>query len=106
MPSVAETQGLERVSMYPKSTKYGRQNPATARRNSEEQLILWRAAWADTVNGCLERSGHEERVDHRSHAERGLDEQPTILNQLDCTGNHGVVRWNSALHLWNLCSKS
>ena len=77
-PSVAETQGLERVSKYPKSTKYGRQNPITARWNSEEQLVLWRAAWADTVNRCLERSGHEERVDHRSHAERGLDEQPTI----------------------------
>ena len=77
-PSAAEAQGLERVSKYPKSTKYGRQNPITARWNSEEQLVLWRAAWADTVNRCLERSGHEERVDHRSHAERGLDEQPTI----------------------------
>ena len=77
-PSAAEAQGLERISKYPKSTKYGRQNPITARWNSEEQLVLWRAAWADTVNRCLERSGHEERVDHRSHAERGLDEQPTI----------------------------
>lgn len=77
-PSAAEAQGLERVSKYPKSTKYGRQNPIAARWNSEEQLVLWRAAWADTVNRCLERSGHEERVDHRSHAERGLDEQPTI----------------------------
>ena len=77
-PSAAEAQGLERVSKYPKSTKYGRQNPITARWNSEEQIILWRAAWADSVNRCLERSGHEERVDHRSNAERGLDEQPTI----------------------------
>ena len=39
-PSAAETQGLERVSKYPKSTKYGRQNPSTARWNSEEQLVL------------------------------------------------------------------
>jgi hypothetical protein len=77
-PSVAQTQGYERVSKYPKSTKYGRQNPISECWNSEDQLILWRAAWADTVNRCLERSGHEERVDHRSHAERGLDEQPTI----------------------------
>lgn len=77
-PSVAEAQGLERISKYPKSTKYGRQNPITARWNSENQLVLWRTAWADTVNRCLERSGHEERVDHHSHAERGLDEQPTI----------------------------
>ena len=30
-PSAAEAQGLERVSKYPKSTKYGRQNPVTAR---------------------------------------------------------------------------
>ena len=77
-PSAAEAQGLERVSKYPKSTKYGRQNPITARWNSEEQLVLWRTAWAETVNHCLERSGRDERVDHRSHAERGLDEQPTI----------------------------
>ena len=26
----------------------------------------------------LERAGQEERIDHRSHAERGLDEWPTI----------------------------
>ena len=77
-PTAAEAQGLGRVSKYPKSTKYGRQNPITARWNSEEQLVLWRAAWADAVNLCLEHTGHEERVDHRSHAERGLDDQPTI----------------------------
>ncbi len=77
-PSQAEAQGLERVSKYPKSTKYGRQNPVSARWNSEEQLVLWRAAWADITNRFLERVGSQERVDHRSHAERGLDEQPTI----------------------------
>ena len=76
--SQAEMQRLDRVSKYPKSTKYGRQNPITAYWNSEEQLVLWRATWADAVNRCLECSGHEERVDHRSHAKRGLDEQPTI----------------------------
>lgn len=26
----------------------------------------------------LERYGHDERIDHRSHAERGLDEQPIV----------------------------
>ena len=77
-PSAAETQGLERISKYPKSTKYGRQNPITARWNSEDQLIFWRATWADMTNQFLERTGSQERVDHRSHAERGLDEQPTI----------------------------
>lgn len=77
-PSAAETQGLERISKYPKSTKYGRQNPITARWNSEDQLIFWRATWADITNQFLERTGSQERVDHRSHAERSLDEQPTI----------------------------
>mgnify|MGYP005799040119 FL=1 len=77
-PSEAEKHGYERVSKYPKSTKYGRQNPISERWNSEEQLVEWRKAWADAANRYLERYGYEERIDHRSHAERGLDEQPTI----------------------------
>ena len=77
-PSEAEKHGYERVSKYPKSTKYGRQNPISERWNSEEQLVQWRKAWADAANRYLERYGHEERIDHRSHAERGLEEQPTI----------------------------
>ena len=77
-PSEAEKHGYERVSKYPKSTKYGRQNPISERWNSEEQLVQWRKAWADATNRYLERYGHEERIDHRSHTERGLDEQPTI----------------------------
>ncbi len=77
-PSAAEAHGYERASKYPKSTKYGRQNPVSERWNSEEQLVLWRKAWADVTNLYLERNGNEERIDHRSHAARGLDEQPTI----------------------------
>ena len=77
-PSQAEIQGYERASKYPKSTKYGRQNPISERWNSEDQLVLWRAAWADVTNRFLERTGIQERVDHRSHVARGLDEQPTI----------------------------
>lgn len=77
-PSEAEVRGLERADKHPKSTKFGRQNPITERWNSDEQLVLWRSAWADTVNRALEHSGIEERIDHRSHAERGLDEQPTV----------------------------
>ena len=76
--SAAKEKGYERVSKYPKSTKYGRQNPIAERWNSEEQLVLWRAAWADVTNCHLETAGHEERIDHRSHADRGLTEQPTI----------------------------
>ena len=35
-------------------------------------------AWADGSNRYLERAGREERIDHRSYADRGLTEQPTI----------------------------
>ncbi|MDE7302136.1 MAG: MobA/MobL family protein [Oscillospiraceae bacterium] len=77
-PSVAEAHGYERVSKYPKSTKYGRQNPVVERWNSDEQLVLWRKAWADINNKYLSRAGVDETIDHRSHADRGIDEQPTV----------------------------
>ena len=77
-PSEAEVRGLERVSKHPKATCYGRQNPISERWNSEDQLVAWRAAWADVVNRALKREGVEDRIDHRSHAERGIDEKPTV----------------------------
>ena len=77
-PSQAEQQGYERASKYPKSTRYGRQNPITERWNSEEQLLIWRKNWTDINNLYLERKNLDERIDHRSHKERGIDEQPTI----------------------------
>ena len=77
-PSEADTIGYERVSKYPKSTKYGRQNPITERWNSDEQLIKWREAWADVTNRMLAEKDIDERIDHRSFKERGITEQPTI----------------------------
>lgn len=35
-----------------------------------------RARWAELTNAALERAGQTARVDHRSHAERGLDVEP------------------------------
>ena len=77
-PSAAQAQGYEQASKYPKSTKYGRQNPISERWNSEEQLLAWREAWAAAANRYLELAGHAERIDHRSHAARGLEERPTV----------------------------
>ena len=77
-PSQAEQQDYERASKYPKSTRYGRQNPITERWNSEEQLKIWRKIWADISNKYLELAKSENRIDHRSHKERGIDEQPTV----------------------------
>ena len=77
-PSAAQTHGYVRMDKHPKSTRYGRQNPISARWNSEEQLLVWREAWATAANRCLELAGHDSHIDHRSHAERGLEERPTI----------------------------
>ena len=78
VPSTAEAQGFVRADKHPKSTRYGRQNPISERWNSEEQLLTWRAAWADVTNLYLERAGRVERIDRRSNAARGIDEIPTI----------------------------
>lgn len=74
-PSQAD--GYERVNKYPKSTKYGRQNPISERWNSDEQLCKWRKLWADIVNRDLEEKNIEP-IDHRSFAARGILLQPTI----------------------------
>lgn len=36
----------------------------------------WRERWAELQNRALERVGSAERVDHRSHAARGIEDQP------------------------------
>ena len=76
--TAAAEHGYARADKHPKSSRYGRQNPITARWNSEDQLISWREAWADMANRAIEQAGLEERIDHRSHVVRGIDEQPTI----------------------------
>jgi len=49
-------------------------------REFEDRSMMerWRKSWADHTNAALERAGIAERVDHRSHADRGLEELPTI----------------------------
>ena len=78
-PSEAEKHDYKRVNKYPKSTRFGRQNPIAARWNSDEQLVVWREQWAQITNKYLDEANHSDaHIDHRSHADRGLDEQPTI----------------------------
>ena len=78
-PSEAERHGYERANKYPKSTKFGRQNPITARWNSDEQLVVWRENWAQITNKHLDEANRSDaHIDHRNNAARGIDEQPTI----------------------------
>lgn len=41
------------------------------------EIGFWRARWAELANEHLERAGRRERIDHRSHAARGIDREPT-----------------------------
>lgn len=45
---------------------------------SIQRHILWRQMWPDVTNRHLKQAGYAERIDHCSHAERGLEEQPTV----------------------------
>ena len=75
-PSKAER--LERVNKYPKSTKYGRQNPISEAWNSEETLLEWRERWASLVNSYFKEFEMDESIDHRSFLARGIKKQPTV----------------------------
>ena len=92
-PSDAEAQGYERVSKYPKSTKYGRQNPISARWSSDEQLLIWRAIpsrigiypYVREKNSGPERSSLE--ID-RFHARRGERDQPSRSFNFSMTSSY------------------
>ena len=84
-PSRAE--GLERLSKTPRSTRFGRQNPISARWNSDEQLVLWREAWADTVNRHLERI-----------AKAVLDTLPAIARALEALRQKLLMLQYQVLH--------
>jgi Ti-type conjugative transfer relaxase TraA len=45
--------------------------------NSKGYLMGWRESWEHCANRYLAREGHEQRVDHRSFADRGIQLEPT-----------------------------
>ena len=45
---------------------------------AKETLLHWREEWAGYVNRALERKGLPCRIDHRSYADRGMEETPTV----------------------------
>jgi Ti-type conjugative transfer relaxase TraA len=44
--------------------------------NDRALLMGWRERWAELANEHLARAGHDVRIDHRSHFERGLELVP------------------------------
>lgn len=47
----------------------------------KQQLHEWRQEWANTLNRHLEKANIPERVDHRSHRERGTGLKPIHIKQ-------------------------
>jgi len=46
--------------------------------NAKNMLLGWRENWAHAVNLELAKEGHEQRIDHRSYAEQGINLEPSI----------------------------
>ncbi len=64
--------------------------------NGSKQIKTLRKEWADVVNEKLAERGINERIDHRSHKERGLDIKPTVkegwrVTQLERKGIKTIV---------------
>ena len=59
--------------------------------NSKEWLKGWRESWEHCANRQLAHEGHEQRIDHRSHADRGIQLEPTrkIGSSMENLGNDG-----------------
>lgn len=45
---------------------------------TDTEITELRALWAKIVNDALEFNNSHERIDHRSHKDRGIERQPTI----------------------------
>ena len=54
---------------------FGKKNRAW---NKKEHLHQWRQSWEQHANHALEKSGHEQRIDHRTLKAQGIDRIPQI----------------------------
>ena len=61
-----------------KSGQYKSKKIETTNWNTKEFLQSYRKDWADKINEKLKQKGINERVDHRSYKEQGIEKKPTI----------------------------
>ena len=92
--SVAQEKGYERIDKHPKSSRYGRQNPISEQWNSDEQLCIWRANWADAVNKML----RELKAKVEKLAEAVEKSFPIIAETLEAIRNHMIFTQYHLLH--------
>jgi hypothetical protein len=46
--------------------------------NKKDVFVEWRKNWADVNNRMFERLGLDERIDHRSYKDQGIDREPMV----------------------------
>ena len=66
----------ERIRL--KSREFKTRKINTVDWNEHYKAEEWRAAWAESVNFLLERTGTSEKLDHRSYERQGIEQIPTI----------------------------
>jgi len=66
----------ERIKL--KSGQWKSRKVRTTDWDSHETLEHIRSSWADHVNKSLERAGQKGRVNHRSYANRGIEQVPSV----------------------------
>lgn len=64
--------------------------------NKKSHLTEWRENWADIANKHLERYGFDERIDHRTLAEQGIDREPMKYMGL----NYKYIKEQARLEKW------
>ncbi len=60
-----------------KKRQYKCKSVPTTDWNDRRNAPKWRKSWAGMCNKYLEKSGHDERIDHRSYERQGLEILPT-----------------------------
>lgn len=60
-----------------KKRQYKCKSVPTTDWNDRGNVEKWRKSWAEMCNAYLEKSGHDERIDHRSYERQGLEILPT-----------------------------
>lgn len=58
--------------------RYRKRKVPTVDWNERDTLVAIRAGWAAVANECLARAGSSERIDHRSYADQGVEQLPTV----------------------------
>lgn len=72
-------------------------DPIHCRRNRIDDAVSWlRPAWEALANAALAKMGSQARIDHRSHAKRGIGRRPT--GHVGIGPGAGQRRYRNSIH--------